>query len=95
MSGKDRDGYELEMTDARRHTLAQVLAGELTCPRGADPVFRGKAPRGHHPLIVPEAYHDLVKAGLVVGDVITGRGYRAAADWGLDPAKFFRKGETS
>lgn len=89
---RDRDAYDLEQTDARRHTLAQVLAGELACPRGSDPVFRGVAPKGTHPLVVPEAYHDLVKAGLVVGDVITGRGYRAAEDWGLNPRNFFRKG---
>lgn len=89
MSKADRDAYDLEKTEARVHTLAQVLHGELACPRGADPVFRGRAPKGVHPLVVPEAYHDLVRAGLVVGDVITGRGYRAAQDWGLDPASHF------
>lgn len=87
----DRDSYDLEQTPARKHTLAQVLHGELSCPRGADPVFRGSAPSGHHPMVVPEAYHELARAGLVIGDVITGRGYRAAEDWGLKPETYFRK----
>jgi hypothetical protein len=89
----DRDAYDLEQTDARRHTLAQVLHGELECPRGADPVYRGTPPSGTHPLVVPEAYRDLARAGLVIGDQITGRGYRAAEDWGLDPASHFGKGK--
>ena len=90
----DRDAYDLEETEARKHTLAQVLHGELSCPVGADPVFRGKAPKGHHPMVVPEAYRDLARAGLVIGDVITGRGYRAAEDWGLDPGSHFGKGKS-
>lgn len=89
----DRDAYELEETEARRHTLAQVLHGELGCPRGSDPVYIGPERAGVHPMIVPEAYHDLVRAGLVIGEVITGRGYRAAEDWGLNPAKYFGKGK--
>lgn len=89
---RDRDAYELEQTEARRHTLAQVLHGELGCPHGSDPVYIGRHRPGMHPMIVPEAYRDLVRAGLVVGDVITGRGYRAAEDWGLEPDKHFRKG---
>jgi hypothetical protein len=92
---KDRDAYELEETPARKHTLAQVLAGELACPRGGDPVFRGTVPPGTHPMVVPEAYRDLARAGLVIGDVITGRGYRAAQDWGLDPGAHFRKAKGS
>lgn len=88
---KDRDAYDLEQTEDRKHTLAQVLHGELACPHGTDPVFVGKAPKGHHPIVVPEAYRDLVRAGLVIGDVITGRGYRAATDWGLNPEQHFRR----
>lgn len=87
----DRDAYDLEETPARRHTLAQVLAGELSCPRGAEPVFCGKKIPGHHPLVVPEAYHDLVRAGLVIGEHITGKGYRAAVDWRLRKPAHGRK----
>jgi hypothetical protein len=77
---KDRDAYELEKSSAAAAVLAMVLRKEIYTWSGTPISKRHDQPlsREHQ-----SAYRLLANAGLVVGDVITGRGYRAAQDWEL------------
>lgn len=81
----DRDAYELDVTPARREMLEHVVRGRIYTWAG-EPLRIGAQPQ--HERFSPEqlaAWRDLQRAGLVHGEHITGRGYRAADDWGLNP----------
>jgi hypothetical protein len=82
---KDRDAYELEPNDHRRSVLAMAIEGSLIT-EGAM-VLRGDGDDDGYAFRLEEpfqaAYRDLNRARLLVGTTYTGRGYRAATDWGL------------
>jgi hypothetical protein len=76
---KDRDAYDLEPSDDRKFVLSLALERELFTAGARAVDTDGK------PLTVEcqQAYRDLNRAGLLVGTTYTGRGHRAATDWGL------------
>ena len=76
----DRDAYDLEETPERRHMLQLVLDKQIHT-WAADPIDNAT----NRPLSPPltRAFHELSRAGLVIGENFTGKGYAAAVDWGL------------
>jgi hypothetical protein len=76
----DRDAYDLTETPERRLVLGYVIDSKIHT-WAATPISNATQQPLEEPLI--RAFHDLGRAGLVIGDVITGKGYRAALDWGL------------
>lgn len=76
----DRDAYDLAETPERRDVLRMVLDRELETWAGDGIVKQTNMPLSR-PL--QDAFHDLNRAGLVVGTTFTGKGYAAAVDWGL------------
>jgi hypothetical protein len=83
----DRDAYRLEASSERKAMLADVLAGQIYT--WANIPLRKNAGDGvaphdeQYPPAMIKAFQDLCRAGLVNGEYVTGRGYRAATDWGL------------
>lgn len=80
MAKAERDAYDLTETPERRDVLKLVLAGELETWAGDGIVKQTGMPLSR-PL--QKAFHDLNRAGLVIGGTYTGKGYAAAVDWGL------------
>lgn len=85
----DRDAYDLEPSTERKTMLEQVLRGRVYTWAGTPLRKDVPAHEEAYDIAHTAAYKDLVRAGLVVGEHITGRGHRAAVDWGLirEPAK--------
>lgn len=80
-----RDEYDLEQTPARRVMLEHVLRRRIYTWAG-EPLRKGvEEGRARFDREHREAYRDLQRAGLAHGEHITGAGYRAAEDWGLNP----------
>lgn len=81
----DRDAYDLPETPERRMVLGMVMDNQVRTWAG-DAISNDT----QKPLAPPlqRAFHDLNRAGLVIGATFTGKGYAAAVDWGLrQPAK--------
>lgn len=76
----DRDAYDLAETPERRMVLGMVADRQIHT-WAATPIDNATQLPLDSPLI--EAYHELARAGLVVGETFTGKGYRALVDWGL------------
>ena len=76
----DRDAYDLPETPERRMMLQLVLDKKIHT-WASDPIDN----ETNQPLSPPltRAFHDLSRAGLVIGAEFTGAGYAAAVDWGL------------
>lgn len=85
MSKADRDQYDLAMTPERRDVLRMVMDRELHTWAGDAIVTSTNLPLSR---ANQRAFHELARAGLVVGVTFTGKGYAAAVDWGIrQPAK--------
>jgi hypothetical protein len=80
---KDRDAYELEPNSFRKAVLALAIEGDLHTEGGQ--AFSVDEDDFAYPLEgqFQDAYKELNRAGLLVGTTYTGRGHRAATDWGL------------
>lgn len=80
MSKSDRDQYDLDETPERRMVLGMVLDKEIHTWAG-DAISNAT----NQPLEpnLQKAFHEITRAGLVVGQIFTGAGYAAAVDWGL------------
>jgi hypothetical protein len=76
----DRDAYDLSETPERRMVLDMVLEKKIHTWAG-DAISNAT----NQPLApnLQRAFHDLSRAGLIIGEVFTGKGYAAAIDWGL------------
>jgi hypothetical protein len=83
VSKSDRDTYDLTETVERRLVLKMVLDKEVHTWAG-DAISNAT----NKPLEpqLQQAFHDLTRAGLVIGEIFTGAGYAAAVDWGLRQA---------
>lgn len=83
----DRDAYDLEQTPERVVMLGEVLHKQIytwaNIPlRKAPPDGVASHDEQYSPAMI-KAFQDLGRAGLVIGETLTGKGHRAAVDWGL------------
>lgn len=80
MSASDRDAYDLKETPERRLVLEMVLEKKIHTWAGdaiSNDTNKPLAPA------LNRAFRELSHAGLVIGEIFTGKGYAAAVDWGL------------
>jgi len=80
MSKSDRDAYDLTETPQRRVVLEMVLDRRIHTWAG-DAI--SNATNQPLPPDLQKAFHEITRAGLVIGEIFTGAGYAAAVDWGL------------
>lgn len=81
MAKPDRDAYDLEPTPERREVLNFAVHGMLAV-HGATTIAHADLGLSFSPAH-QQAYLDLARAGLLIGSDYTGKGHRAAKDWGL------------